>query len=108
MQSNYVAMLRVKEICKQRGVTSKELALRMDVTPEALSRMLSDAGNPTLSKLKGIAEALDMQVYELFDDFKKEVNVQGFLEIDKEMHRIRSFNDLKTLYDDLSLKVGHD
>ena len=101
-------MLRVKEICKQRSITSKELAHRMEVTPEALSRQIGDSGNPTLSTLQSIAKALEIQVYELFDDFKEEINVQGFLEVDKQMHRIRSFNDLKTLYEELSLKVKTD
>ena len=81
-------MLKVKSICKQRGITLKELAERMNVAPEVISRILSSSGNPTLSSLKSIAQALDVEVYELFDDFDSSEMVRGYLEIDGEIYRI--------------------
>lgn len=97
-------MLRVKSICKQQGITLKELAERMEVSPEAVTRMLSDNGNPTLSTLVNIAKALNVQVYELFDDFNADLLVRGYLEVGDKIHRINNFNDLQAVYNKLGSK----
>lgn len=97
-------MLRVKSICKQQGITLKELAERMEVSPEAVTRMLSDNGNPTLSTLANVAKALNVQVYELFDDFNADILVRGYLEVGDKIHRINNFNDLQTVYNKLGSK----
>lgn len=90
-------MLRVKDICKQKGITLKQLAERMDVAPEVVTRMLSENGNPTLSSLENIAKALGVEVYELFDNLNTD-KVRGYLEVGKETYRINNFNDLQTIY----------
>lgn len=97
-------MLKVKAICKQKGITMKELAEKMDVAPEVISRMLSENGNPTLSSLKSIATALNVEVYELFDDFDSGELVRGYLEVEGEIFRISNFRDLQTVYKKLTLR----
>ena len=97
-------MLRVKNICKQQGITLKELAERMEVSPEAVTRTLSESGNPTLSTLVNIAKALNVQVYELFDDFNADLLVRGYLEVGDKIHRINNFNDLQAVYNNLASK----
>lgn len=97
-------MLKVKAICKQQGITLKELAERMNVAPEVISRILSENGNPTLLSLKGIAKALDVEVYELFNDFDSREMVRGYLEVEGEIFRISNFNDLKVVYEKLTLR----
>lgn len=57
-------MLRVNEICKEKGITLKDLAKKLGVTYQALFANLN--GNPTLSKLNDIAQALGVEVGELF------------------------------------------
>lgn len=94
-------MLRVKNICKQRGITLKELATRMNISPETLSRMLSENGNPTLSSLENIAKALNVEVFELFDKFSDGLVINGFVEVNKEISRISNFNDLEIIYNAL-------
>lgn len=59
--------MRVKDICKIKGITLKQLAERMGVPPESLSRAISDKGNPTHSTMQQIASALEVEVPELFD-----------------------------------------
>lgn len=54
---------RVKELCAERGITLKELAEKMDIKPESLSRALNR--NPQLSTLENIAKALGVGVAEL-------------------------------------------
>jgi len=95
-------MLRVKSICKQQGITLKELAERMSVSPEVVTRMLSESGNPTLSTLVNIAKALNVEVYELFDDFNEDMLVRGYLEVADRTYRINNFNDLQTIFNKLT------
>ena len=57
--------LRVKEICKSKGITIGDLAERMQMQRESLSRATN--GNPTLDTLSRIAEALQVPISELFD-----------------------------------------
>lgn len=56
--------LRIKEICKEKGVMQKELAERLGVTDVALRQSLK--GNPTIGTLQKIAEALGVDFLELF------------------------------------------
>ena len=59
-------MLRVKDILKEKGMTQKELAEKMGVAEISLSRSISATGNPSLDTLKKIADALNVDISELF------------------------------------------
>jgi len=97
-------MLQVKKICKQQGITLKQLAERMDVSPETVTRILSENGNPTLSTLVNIAKALNVEVFELFDNFSEDMRVRGYLEVGDKTHRINNFKDLHAIYNKLNPK----
>lgn len=56
--------LRIKDLLKERGILHKELAEALGVTDVALRQSLK--GNPTVSTLQKIAEALGVEVWELF------------------------------------------
>lgn len=60
--------MRVKEICHEKGITLKQLAEKMGIPPESLSRAISDKGNPTLSTMRNIAEALGVPIAELTEE----------------------------------------
>jgi len=60
--------MRVKEICQEKGITLKQLAEKMGVPPESLSRAISEKGNPTLSTMKNISDALGVSVACLTED----------------------------------------
>jgi len=57
--------LRVKDLCKQQGITLSDLADRMNMKRESLSRAIN--GNPTLESLEKIAFALGVEIVDLFD-----------------------------------------
>ncbi|MDD3229592.1 MAG: helix-turn-helix transcriptional regulator [Oscillospiraceae bacterium] len=59
-------MLRVKEICKQKGISQKDLADRLGISPSALAQ--SVGGNPGLDKVVSIANALNVTVSDLVGD----------------------------------------
>lgn len=87
-------MLRVDEICKEKGITMKDLAKKMGVTYQAL--YASSSGNPTIAKVKQIAEALDVHYIELLEE-KSELEV--LLKYKGETKRITE-NDLIKLFKD--------
>ena len=60
---NYLSK-SVRILCKQQGITMKELAERMQIAPESLSRAIN--GNPQLSTIRKIAECLNVEVVYLF------------------------------------------
>lgn len=57
-------MLRVKEICTQKGITLKILAEKLEISAPSLTEQIT--GNPKLSNLQRIADALGVHITELF------------------------------------------
>jgi transcriptional regulator with XRE-family HTH domain len=56
--------LRIKEILKERNITQQQLADMLGITRSAITQQL--AGKPSLATLEKIAEALGVEMWELF------------------------------------------
>ena len=56
--------MRIKEILKEKGITLSQLAAKMDVSRQALSRQV--AGKLLVEKAEEIADALDVPIWQLF------------------------------------------
>lgn len=54
----------VKKLCNTQGLTLKDLANKMGIASESLSRTLN--GNPQLATLENIAKCLGVDVRDLF------------------------------------------
>lgn len=63
--------LRIKEILKEKGMTQKELAQKVGVAEISLSRSIN--GNPNLETLQKIADALEVEMSELFAAREKDI-----------------------------------
>lgn len=86
--------IRVKEICKEQGITIGELADRMQMVRESLSRAIN--GNPTLETLEKIANALSVPVTELFEK-SSDGKIMGFVKVGDTVHEVKSAEDVKNL-----------
>lgn len=84
--------LRVKELCKERGLKMSDLANRMCMDQANLTASLK--GNPTLARLTDVANNLGVEVYELFHEKKETESIDGFVELEGETVRIRNAADL--------------
>ncbi len=84
--------LRVKEICKKKGMLMEELAGKLGITRITLTRNIN--GNPTLSTLQNIAEALDVEVPELFHT--PDAELTALVDLNGTLYR---FNTAKELQD---------
>lgn len=58
---------RLKEIRKARGLTQEALAEKVDLTPQYLSRLEAGHQSPSVETVARLAEALDLELCELFD-----------------------------------------
>ena len=87
-------MLRVQDVCKEQGVTMQDLAKRMGITYQALYASVS--GNPTIGKIKEMANALNVDYLDLLEDRS---DVKFFIEYQGETKRITN-NDLIKLFKD--------
>lgn len=58
--------LRLKELMQEKGVTSVALAEMIDVSKVTVSNLINNKTMPSLSTLETIAQALGVEVWELF------------------------------------------
>lgn len=56
--------LSVRMLCRKQGITMRQLAEKMQIAPESLSRAIN--GNPQLSTIQSIASNLNVEVSDLF------------------------------------------
>lgn len=84
--------LRVKEICKKRGITQKDLAAQLGITHIGLSQQIN--GNPTVETLQKIATALNVEVWELFTSSTNTDELTALIDYKGELQR---FNSIKAL-----------
>lgn len=59
--------LRVKELLREKGLTSKELAKKIGMSTAGLSLTINEGGNPSLKRLQQIADVLCVGVKDLFE-----------------------------------------
>lgn len=71
MQSkqNNIIMLRLKQVLSEQGVTGKQLAEKMGVTPQYISGIVRETGSASLDVLSKIAKTLNVPLSSLFDDY---------------------------------------
>ena len=90
-------MLRVAELCKEKGITQQALAKKLGIQYQSLYAALN--GNPKLDTLKNIADALEVKLTDLFE--KKESDIIGFLRVHGYLKQVTSLEDLKQLVEDI-------
>ena len=59
-----MSALKAKEVIKKKGMTIEEVASKMGITKGSLSTALN--GNPTVSYLTRLANAIDCDIRDLF------------------------------------------
>lgn len=57
--------LRIKEVCREKGITQKQLSELSGIAEVSLSKSIN--GNPTIGTLEKIAVALGVEITELFN-----------------------------------------
>jgi transcriptional regulator with XRE-family HTH domain len=68
-----MAVIRLKEIMLQKGISRSDLAKEVDVTDTTISNICSEKFYPKVELLLKLAEALDVDIRELFSPTKGSV-----------------------------------
>lgn len=87
--------MRIKEIRKARGLTQKEIALKIGVKPTTFSRYERGTLYPNALLLKQIADILGVNVNMLYDDYDYAQNVTENDLIVEIYNLVRSFSKEK-------------
>lgn len=83
--------LRIKELCKARGITQKDLADKSGFSRVGLAKAIS--GNPTIGTLQKVADALGVEFLELFAP--KRADFTAFIDYRGELHRFDTIEAIK-------------
>lgn len=91
---------KIKTILKQKRMTLNDLSLKLGINRVSLSVSIGKDANPQMDTLKKIADALGVELYELFErNEKSEPNISGYIEIKgKGVIRIKCLEDLEKVY----------
>lgn len=91
--------LRIKELCKEQGITLNTLAERIGVSQPSISGLATGKQKPSLDTLEKLSQALNVEVGELFapkNDFIAFVRSEG------KTHTITSKEELKEFADSIN------
>lgn len=86
---------RIKQLCKQKGITLVELASKAGVPQSSLSRIITGKVSPTVESLDRIASSLNVPIQELFS--ASDSNLYGVVVYLGTPYRIDSMEALKQL-----------
>ena len=93
-----MAELRIKEVCKEKGVKVMDLSTMIGVSQTNTSNIINGKVNPSLETLEKIASALNVRITELFQE---PTNINGYIELDGIIHKVTSKEDIKRLAENL-------
>nr|DAK75870.1 MAG TPA: Helix-turn-helix XRE-family like protein [Caudoviricetes sp.] len=93
-----MAELRIKEVCKEKGVKVMDLSTMIGVSQTNTSNIINGKVNPSLETLEKIASALNVRITELFEE---PTNINGYIELDGTIHKVTSKEDIKKLAEKL-------
>lgn len=93
-----MAELRIKEVCKEKGVKIMDLSTMIGVSQTNTSNIINGKVNPSLETLEKIASALNVRITELFEE---PTNINGYIELDGTIHKVTSKDDIKKLAEKL-------
>ncbi len=89
-----MAKLYVKEICKQKGISLRDLATDLEISPSALSQTLKEDSNPSLNTLEKMAKTLRVSIPELFGSGD---DLEGNLCLNGTIYGIKKYKDALTI-----------
>ena len=76
--------LRIKDILKEKGISSKELAESLGKAPQYISNIINGGKGASLSTLSEIAYILNVNMSELFAPTKEETTKTDFFALYKQ------------------------
>ena len=91
-----MAKIIIREILKQKGISIKELAGSIGITPSAVSQILANP-NPSIQQLERIANVIGVDVMDLFAQNFSYIN--GYVETKDNIYPIKNREQFVSLID---------
>jgi transcriptional regulator with XRE-family HTH domain len=96
---------RIKDLMDAKGITNQELASICNISSMTIGRLLTKTDyNPTTDTVEKIAEALgvhEQYIYEAEADTKSKIPLNGYIEFNGAISRIKTFKQLEKVYTDI-------
>lgn len=92
--------LRLKEILEEKNMTLTDLSEKTGIEKGNLSAISNNKKNPTMETLKKIADALEINLVELFSPIEK-TRLIGIVKLDGIYRDLRTVEDVRRLLEDL-------
>lgn len=94
--------IRLKELCQLRGITQKELSAKLEVTEMTLSRV--SKGNTSMQLLERIAEALNVEIWELFTEVRDRQDFVAMIKDGKDYYNATTLAELEKIVEEIKRK----
>ena len=91
-----MAKIIIRETLKEKGVSIKELSVRMGVTSSAISQLLANP-NPSIQQLEKIAKAIGVDVMDLFAQDYNYIN--GYFETEGVIYPVKNREQFMGVYE---------
>lgn len=95
--------LRIKELCKEKGMNITQLAEVMGIKQESLSRAIN--GNPTIETLQKIADALKVELWELFTSSTSKEELTALIAHKGEFYRASTVAELENIVEKIKQNI---
>ncbi|NYJ26342.1 helix-turn-helix domain-containing protein [Allomuricauda sp. ARW1Y1] len=90
-------ILNLKPLMDGKGLTGKDFAEELGISPVALSNIMQGNSFPRANVLMKMADILNVEVRDLFKSSKGGKELYGFIEYDGTVHTIKSVTDLEAV-----------
>ena len=98
--------LRIKDVLSERGLTQKDLCLRLGISEVSLSRQLSK-GSMSLGRLIDIANVINVDVRDLISEPIKN-EARGYVEYNNKIYSFETLKKLKQIVDIIEQKESSE
>lgn len=88
----------IKDILREKGMSVKELAEKLEVSRQALSKQIQ--GKMLVETAEKIATALDVPLWRLFassEEVTQKSEINAFIECKNKLYKATTIDELKTL-----------
>ena len=103
-----MAELRIKEVCKEKGVKVMDLSTMIGVSQTNTSNIINGKVNPSLETLEKIASALNVPMWQLFASPEEVAGDNGLtapIQHKKDFYKTVTIEELKKIVTEIEEKA---
>lgn len=95
--------LRIKEAIKEQGFTVQSIADKIGKSKQSLHGII-EKGNPTISTLSDIADAINVPINRLYEEVTKECELTALIQHKEDFYKASTIEELKKIVAEIEKK----